>query len=68
MFSIPYLTKLEDSMETRIFVGANYAVVYGQHLKQCDINFTIVSYLRPSNLIESNSKGIIDYLYSSGFD
>ena len=24
--------------------------------------------LRPSNLIESNSKGIIDYLYSSGLD
>ena len=25
-------------------------------------------YHRLSNLIESNSKGIIDYLYSSGFD
>ena len=63
-----YFTRLEDNMETRIFVGANYAVVYGQHLKQCGITFTIISYRRPSNLIESNSKGIVDYLYSSGLD
>ena len=63
-----YHTKLEDNMETRIFVGVNYAVVYGQHLKQCGITFTIISYHRTSNLIESISKGIIYYLYSSGLD
>ena len=60
-----YQTKFTDSLESRIFVGASIANIYGIHLKQCDIPFTILKYLRPSNLIESNSTGIIDELYSS---
>ena len=63
-----YLAKFQDCIETQIFVGANYAIVYGQHLKKCELSFTIIKYLKPSNLIESNSRGIIDELYSSELD
>ena len=63
-----YLATFQDNIETLIFVGATYAIVYGQHLKQCQIKYTIIKYLKPSNLIESNSKGIIDDLYLSNLD
>ena len=59
---------LNCDMEVKIFVGQKIANIHGYVLKQCELEYKIIMYLRPSSLIESNSKGKINELYDSNLN
>ena len=55
-----YFIQASCNIESSILFGATYSINYGYILKKLDYNmFKILYYRRPSNLIESNSLGII---------
>ena len=59
-----YLVEFEDdSIKIKILTSKKVCVLFGYILKRCSLKFSILKYLRPSNLKESNTKGKIAELY-----
>ena len=61
-----YFIQASSNIESSILFDAEYSINYGYILKKLDYNmFKILYYRRPSNLIESNSLGIIQNLWNT---